>query len=259
MSLKLSAALRNMINQGTSLKQAMSNSVMKWYTGAQPLTADTAPSGTLACTISLASGALTREVLAVGSVALTGGASGSVNTLTVNGIEIMGSATNFNTSLIQTATDIVTKINNNPQNLLFTASNVAGTSATITLTAKPGLGALANWTVASTVTTITKTDTNLTGGVTSVNGLRWGSSAAGVLSKDTTQVWSGVAGATVTVGWFRFEAAVLDGLGTDVTESVMRIDGSIGIAGAELNMGSPAIVTGITQRVDSLSLTLPTD
>lgn len=259
MALKLSASLRNMINQGASLKQAMSNCVMKWYTGAQPATAETAPSGTLVCTISLASGALTREVLAVGSVALTGGASGSVNTLTVNGIEIMGTATNFNTSLVQTATDIVTKINNNPQNLLFTASNLAGTSATITLTAKPGLGALANWTVASTVTTITKTDTNLTGGVTAVNGLRWGSSAAGILTKDTTQVWSGVAAVTATAGWFRFEAAVLDGLGADVTESVIRLDGSIGISGAELNMGSPAIVGGVTQRVDSFTLTLPTD
>lgn len=259
MALKLSASLRNMINQGTSLKQAMSNCVMKWYSGAQPATAETAPSGTLLCTISLASGALTREVLAVGSVALTGGASGSLNTLTVNSIEIMGTATNFNTSLIQTATDIVTKINNNPQNLLFIASNVAGTSATITITAKPGLGALANWTVASTATTITKTDTNLTGGVTAVNGLRWGASAAGILSKDTTQVWSGVAGVAATAGWFRFEAAVLDGLGVDATESVLRLDGSIGISGAELNMGSPALVVGVTQRVDTFTLTLPTD
>lgn len=259
MALKLTAALRNMVNEGACLKQAMSNCVMKWYTGAQPATAETAPSGTLSCIFSNNSGALTREVLAVGSVALTGGASGSVNTLTVNGIEIMGTATNFNTSLIQTATDMVTKINNNPQNILIAASNAAGTSATVTLTAKPGLGALANWTVASTTTTITKTDTNLTGGVTAVNGLRWGDSAAGILAKDTTQVWSGVAIVSVTAGWFRFEAGVLDALGTDATESVLRIDGSIGISGAELNMGNPAIVAGVTQRVDSYSLTLPTD
>lgn len=259
MALKLTAALRNFINESGALKQGMANCVMKWYTGAQPATAESAPSGTLAVTLSNNSGALTREVLASGSCALTGGASGSLNTLTVNGIEIMGSATNFNTSLIQTATDIVTKINNNPQNLLFTASNAGGTSATITITARPGLGALANWTLASTATTITKTDTNLTGGVTAANALRWGDSAAGVLVKDPSQTWSGVAVQTVTVGWFRFEASVVDTLGADSTESVLRIDGSIGVSGAELNIGSPSITSGVTQRIDSFSLTLPTD
>lgn len=259
MALKLSAALRDACNEMGSLKNVMSNCVMKWYTGAQPATAETAPTGTLACVFSSASGALTREVLAVGSVALTGGASGSVNTLTVNSLEIMGSATNFNTSLIQTATDIVTKINNNPQNLLFVASNVLGTSATITLTARPGLGALANWTVASTTTTITKTDTNLTGGVTALNGLKWGDSVAGVLTKDPSQTWSGLALQTVSVGWFRIEAAVLDSFVTDATGVIMRIDGSIGISGAELNMGNPAIVTGVAQRIDNFSITLPTD
>lgn len=259
MALKLSAALRDACNEMGSLKNVMSNCVMKWYTGAQPATAETAPTGTLACVFSNASGALTREVLAAGSVALTGGASGSVNTLTVNSLEIMGSATNFNTSLVQTATDIVTKINNNPQNLLFVASNVLGTSATITLTARPGLGALANWTVASTTTTITKTDTNLTGGVTALNGLKWGDSVAGVLAKDPSQTWSGLALQTVSVGWFRIEAAVLDSFVTDATGVIMRIDGSIGISGAELNMGNPAIVTGVAQRIDNFSITLPTD
>ena len=260
MALKLSAALRNMINEGASLKQAMSNCVLKWYTGAQPATAEAAPTGTLACTFSDNSGALTREVLSVGSVALTGGGAGSVNTLTVNGIEIMGSVTNFNASLIQTATDIVTKINNNPKNLLFTASNALGTSATITIAAKPGLGSLANaWVVASTVTTITKTDTNMAGGVTALNGLTWGDSAAGTLSKHPTQVWSGLALQTVTVGWFRFEAAVADPLSTDAAEAILRIDGAIAVSGGEQNMGTPSIIAGVTQRLNDFSLTLPTD
>lgn len=260
MALKLSAALRNACNKTGSLKNVMSNCVMKWYTGAQPATAETAPPGTLAAIFSSGSAALTREVLAVGSVALTGGGSGSVNTLTVNSLEIMGSATNFNTSLIQTATDIVTKINNNSQNLLFTASNVGGTSATITLTANPGLGALPNaWAVVATPTTITVTNNNMAGGVTPLNGLKWADSVAGVLAKDPSQTWSGVALQTVSVGWFRIEAAVTDSLATDATGVIMRIDGSVGISGAELNMGNPAIVAGVTQRIDNFSLTLPTD
>jgi hypothetical protein len=256
MALRLSGKLRDDLMKGSGLAQAMSNCVLKVYTGAQPATAESAPTGALLCTYSNASGAVTREVLASGSVALTGGASGSVNTLTVGGIEIMGSATNFNTSLTQTAADIATKINNNPQNRLWDAANNG--TATVTITARPGLGALGNLTVASTVTTITKTDTNTTGGVTAVNGLNWGSVAGGILSSLATQVWSGVAGAGGTAGWFRIEAAVADAGGVDTTESVRRIDGAIGTSGAELNMGNTTITSGTTQTITSFALSLPT-
>lgn len=259
MAWRPSAALRNFMLEGGSMKKALSNCVLKVYTGSQPATAETAPTGTLLVTYSLASGALTREVLSAGSVALTGGGSGSVNTLTVNSIEIMGSATNFNTSLIQTATDIVTKINNNPKNYLFLASNVGGTSATITITALPGMGTLPNaWVVASTVTTITKTDSNMAGGVLAANCLNWGDSAAGVISKLSTETWSGVAVATGTAGWFRIEASVSDAGGTDVTESIIRVDGSVATSGAELNMTPTTITSAATQTISAFTVTLPT-
>src|SRR5690348_11578608 len=123
MAFRPSTALRNSLNTGGSMRSLMSNCVLKVYTGAQPANADAAPTGTLLVTFSKNGGSLTREVLATGSVALTGGGSGSINTLTVDSKEIMGSATSFNTSLIQTATDIVAKINSNPANLIWTASN----------------------------------------------------------------------------------------------------------------------------------------
>lgn len=257
MAWRPSKALRNHMMEFEDFKHTMSNCVIKWYTGSQPATPETAPSGTLLVTLSLASGALTREVLSAGSVDLTGGASGSVDTITVNSIEIMGSSTPFNTSLGQTATDVVTKINNNPKNLLFVAS-VSATDK-IDITAKPGLGTLPNtWVVASTVTTITKTDSNMAGGVLAVNGLNWGDSAVGILSKLSTQVWSGVAGNTGTAGWFRIEASVNDAGGTDSTESIFRADGTIATSGAEINMGSTSITTGLTYTLDTFTVTLPT-
>lgn len=259
MALRPSKALRNFLLEGGSLKQALSNCFIKVYTGAQPSTADAAPTGTLLCTVSLASGAPTREVLSTGSVALTGGASGSLNTLTVNSIEIMGSATNFNTSLIQTATDIVTKINNNPKNYLFIASNVGGTSATITLTAKPGMGSLPNgWVVASTATTITKTDTNMASGVSAANGLTWGDSAAGVLVKNPTETWSGVNAASGTAGWFRIEASVSDAGSLDSSEAVIRLDGAVSTSGAEMNLSTTVFTSGATFTLSGGSITLPT-
>lgn len=256
MSLRPSKALRNYLLEAGSLKHALSNCTIKIYTGAQPATAEAAPTGTLLCTVSLASGVMTREVLAVGSVALTGGGAGSVNTITWAGLEIMGSATNFNTSLAQTATDIVTKINNNPRNLFIDATLTS--TSTVTLTARRGLGALGSQTVASTTTTITKTDTNTTGGVTPVNMLTWGDSAAGVLVKLSTETWSGVNAAAGTAGWFRIESAVTDAGTLDSTESIVRMDGSISTSGADMNLGTTVFTSGATTTLSSGSITLPT-
>src|SRR5688572_30209971 len=119
MALRISKGLRNFLLVGGSLKHAFAGGKLLLYTGSQPADADAAVSGTLLNTYTDASGAHTAEVRSTGSVALTGGGSGSVDTLTVNSIEIMGSATAFNTSLAQTATDVCTKINNNPKNWLF--------------------------------------------------------------------------------------------------------------------------------------------
>lgn len=256
MALRLTAFLRDAMLKNGSLRNLLSNCVLRVYTGAQPATAEAAPTGTLLCTYSDAGAALTREVNSAGTVTLNTGAAGSVDTLTVNALEIMGSSTPFNTSLSQTATDVANKINFNPKNLLFIAS---ASGAVITITAKPGLGTLPNtWVVASTVTTITKTDVNMASGVNAANGLKWGDAITGILSKHPTQVWQGTAAATGTAGWCRFEAALSDAGGLDSTESIMRLDGAVATSGAELNMPSTSIVSAAVQTISSFSVTLPT-
>jgi len=255
MALRLSKGLRNFLNEGGSLKQAFAGGIIELYTGAQPATADDAISGSLLVTYTDASGAHTPGVQSVGSVELTGGGSGSVDTLTVNSIEIMGSSTPFNTTLAQTAQDIVNKINDNERNMLFTAS-LSGN--TVVITAKPGLGALPNgWAVVSATTTITKTDTNMAGGVYSANGLKFGDSANGALVKKTGQSWSGVATGTGTAGWFRMKGAVSDAGALDSSEVYHRLDGNVGTSGANLNLSSTSIVTSATQTLSTFTLTEP--
>lgn len=256
MALRLSAGLRNFLLEGGSLKQAFNGGKLLLYTGSQPTLATDAVSGTLLCTYTVSSGAHTAEVRATGSVALTGGGSGSVDTITLDGNEIMGSATAFNASLTQTAADICTKINNNPKNLLVVASNSGG--QTVTLTAKPGLGSIANgWVVASTVTTITKTDTNMASGVTAVNGLTFGDAAAGALVKNPSETWSGVAVASNTAGWFRLVGAVSDAGSADSSEVYHRLDGNVATSGANLNLSSTTITSGATQTLSTFSITVP--
>lgn len=258
MAFRLSTALRNAILQGRAMKYAMSNCVLKIYTGAQPATADAAPTGTLLVTFSQSAGALTREVLSTGSLTLSG-TSGSADTFTLNSIEIMGGSVASDGTVAGTATLVAAKINNNPKNTYVVASTT-GSSGVITLTALPGFGSLPNtWVPAGTGTTISfGTAVNMASGVTAVNGLQWGSTVAGVLSKLSTQTWTGTAVATGTAGWFRIEAAVSDAGALDSSAVVLRMDGAIASSGAELNLSSTSIVNTVLQTIDTFTITLPT-
>ena len=259
MALRYSIGARAFVMGQGSFKSAFQNGRIEIYTGSQPTSADAAVTGTLLCTVTAASGARTAEVSATGTVTLTGGASGSVNTLTVNSVEIMGAAVAFNTSLTQTAADMVTQINNNLSNVEYVASSVG---AVVTITAIPGTGTNPNgFVVASTVTTITKTDVNMSGGVAAVNGLAYGkagAATAGMISKLVTQVWSGVNGNTGTAGWYRAYGSVADAGGLDATGLTIREDGAIATSGAELNMSSTALTATATTTLSQWDRTLPT-
>jgi len=107
----------------------------------------------------------TPGAYATGTVTLTGGASGSVNSVTVDGVTITSGAVPFNVSLNQTATDLAADINAFVSTPEYTAS-AAGAVVTITATE---LSATPNgYVVATTLTTITATTANLSGGIDSV-------------------------------------------------------------------------------------------
>lgn len=256
MTIRQSTALRNYLLAGGGFRDALQGGKLKIYSGAQPADANAAPTGTLLVTITDASAAHTAEVRSLGSVDLTGGAGGSVDTITVNSIEIMGSSTPFNTSLAQTAADVAAKINQNTKNKLF--ESFVNATDVINIRARPGLGTLPNaWTVASTVTTITKTDTNMSGGVASVNGLNFNYSAAGSISKRTGQTWSGVVATGGTAGYFRFESPLADSGTTDTTESQYRLDGSVAVSGGDLNLTSTALAASATETLTTFTPTEP--
>jgi len=255
MALRLSTGLRNFLNRDGSLKRAFHGGVLKIYSGSQPSTADAAATGTLLATITAASGAHTDEVRATGSVELTGGSSGSVDDVTVDGVSIIDNVVPFNTSLAQTASDLADEINASLSTPEYTAS---ASGAVVTIEAGPGTGSGPNtFAVVSSTTTLTKTDTNMASGVDAVNGLKFGESVAGLLSKLSSQTWSGVAVASGTAGWFRFYAAEADAGAADTEADKLRIDGAISTSGAQMTMANTSITSGATQTVSSFGLTLP--
>lgn len=269
MALRISDALRNFIASGGSIRQALNGGKIEYRTGTQPASANDAVSGTLLVTFTESSGAHTEEVQPLGIVTLgqTGAGTGSVDTFTVNSLEIMGGAVASLATIDLTAAAVVRKINNNPKNLLFKASNVAGV---ITITGKPGLGALYNGkamtcgvTAGSNTVTSAITSTTFgsgtgggTAGVDAVNGLTWEVAASGAVVKNTDETWSGVAVADGTATWYRRYAAIADAGAADSAALYIRQDGSIAASGAQIN-GATAIVTGATQTISSATLTEP--
>lgn len=267
MTLKFSDALVNHVAQTGSYKSAMDNGTIELYSGAQPSDANQAVSGNLLATITVGSGAKTNEVKATGVLTISGTTSGSIDTLTLMGIDILGGAVTHTGSHTTTAAAVALKVNRNPANTLVVATNVLGV---ITLTARPGMGTTLNsgaLTFTSTTCTTAVTSTTFgsgTGGsvagVAAANGLRLDYDAdKGTVNKDASQTWSGVAtgAGTQTAGWFRYKSSVVDAGALDSSAAFLRMDGNVATSGGDLNLTSTAVANGATQTVSSFAFTVP--
>lgn len=118
-----------------------------------------------------------------GSVTLNSGASGSVDGITVNGVQIMSGAVIFNVDLPTTATDVAANITANTSAPNYTAiaiGDVIEITSVIQGTSTNGFA------VVSTVTTITKTDVNLSGG--KENTFKWSTDDGGTYIAENVEI-----------------------------------------------------------------------
>jgi hypothetical protein len=76
---------------------------------------------------------------------------------------------------------------------------------------------------------------------------------SGVLSK-AADIWSGVASATATVSHFRLVVNTDTGV---LSTTEIRMQGTVGTSGADLNMSSVSLQSGATQTIDTFNLTMP--
>lgn len=256
MTVRLSTGARNGMAGRMGFAALFNRGYINVYTGAQPASADAAATGTLLGTFTASSGALTKETRATGSIQLTGGASGSVNTVTVGGLNIIpDGAVAFNTSLNQTASDLCDAINRNG---MFEATV---STDTVTIKGRPGTG-VTTAAVSSTLTTITASYVNMgsgVAGVAPVNGLILGVEASGVIAKPSSQVWSFTGVAAGTAGWARYYSS--DGGDTGILVSgapwYPRMDGSCGVGSGDFQLSTLAITVGLPVTLDTFSWTQP--
>lgn len=78
---------------------------------------------------------------------------------------------------------------------------------------------------------------------------------AGVLSKASAETWQGTNAATGTASFFRWAESGGSPASASTTEK--RIQGTIGVAGADLNLSSVSLASGAVQTVDFFNVTLP--
>lgn len=80
-------------------------------------------------------------------------------------------------------------------------------------------------------------------------------SVGGVLSKSSSEIWSGVNAAGGTATHYRFVGSADTGA---LSTTEPRIQGGAALLAGDLNLSSLALVSGATQTIDSYVIALPT-
>lgn len=250
MTLRLSTGARNGLAGNGGFATLFNRGSINIYSGAQPATADAAVTGTLLGTVTLASGALTQETQATGTITITGGST-SILTATVGTFNIIPDGpVPYNASVGQTASDLCDAINRND----YYTATVSG--AVVTIKPSPGTGAAHNAYVVATTGSVTASYANMSGGVSPVNGLTFAPAAGGSVSKSGVWSFNGVAAGTA--GWFRLIGSVADaGALISAAPYLPRIDGSVAVSGADLNLSNITIAVSAPNTIDTFTLTIP--
>lgn len=256
MTIRISTGARNALTGSLGLAGVFNKGSINIYSGTQPTSADAAVTGTLLGTVTISSGALTQEVRATGTVTITAAAGGSIDTITVGGLNIIpdGAVTATAGDTTATALSLCNAINRNGIMEASASTNV------VTLKGRPGTG-VTTAAVSGTLTTVTATYANMgtpQPGTAPINGLSFDVPVAGVIAKPASAVWSFEGVAAGTAGWFRLVASAADaGALIAAAPYLARLDGSIATSGADLNLSNITIAVNAPTTVDSFTVTAP--
>ena len=88
---------------------------------------------------------------------------------------------------------------------------------------------------------------------TATNGLTFAAASGGAVSK--SGIWSMAGIAAGTAGWFRLKANALDD--NTLSTTLPRLDGSIAVSGADMNLSNISIAIGAPTTIDSFTWTQP--
>jgi hypothetical protein len=254
MTVRLSTGARNGKAGVFGFQGMFNQGYIKVFSGSQPVGADAAETGTLLGTFTRSSGALTKETRATGTITITGATGGTINNITVGGLNIIpdGAITVSGDTTSTLAAKLADAINRNG----IMEASVSG--AVVTVRGRPGTG-VTTAAVTGSLTTATASYANMSGGVAPVNGLILTPPGAGAVSRPTDQVWSMVGIAAGTAGWARLYSSDTADTGALLTAAPWypRMDGNCGVGTGDFRMSATAITVGLPVSLDSFSWTQP--
>ncbi len=256
MTIRLSTGARNGLAGPLGFGGMFNQGYMEVYSGSQPASADAAVTGTKLGIITKDAGALTKETRAAGSVTITGAAGGSINSITVGGLNIIpdGAITVSGDTTSTLAAKLAVAINRNG----IMQATVSG--AIVTITGRPGTG-VTTAAVAGSLTTVTASYVAMgtaVAGVAPVNGLLLLPPDAGVISK-STYVWKFIGLAAGTAGWFRYFGSNTNDTGALLTGEPWypRMDGTCGVGSGDAQLSNLAVSLNSPHTVDTFTWTQP--
>ena len=85
-------------------------------------------------------------------------------------------------------------------------------------------------------------------------GLTFGAPAAGQVTKNTGEVWSGTVTASGTATFFRMEPSADAGA---YSPTAVRVQGTVGLDGADMNFGNTSLVAGNIRQINYFVLSIP--
>ncbi len=257
---RYSTGLVQKMAQRASIKEALHDGVIKIYSGAQPASADAAPTGTLLAIITLASGSFTEGTPSTAQVDKITVSAATQNNQTYR-IDIDPGPSEYASEQHSYTSDASATIDEIGQGLadvinrdsVVCRATFEETLNIILITANfPGL--------VHTTTLGLNPDTDLvlaaaqTANVR-INGLAWGLATGGVLVKEADNAWSGLVLADGTAGWFRVQANAVDD--DSLSTTLIRADGVCGLSNSDMDFTNLNLVTDTTVTVTTFSITIP--
>lgn len=253
MALRYSTGYRNGLLQGGSFRELFENGVLRLFTGSQPPSADNGATGTLLCVISRNGALFSASVLSdrqVDRVNVTAGTATEEYTVSINGKSYTYTmrAGDDAFAIAKGLAALVRKsplVNampwtNGGANGVMIEAKVAGESYSVEV----------NTTASAGIITTSNVWAN-----SRLNGLNFGLASNGIIGKESGNAWQGYAITGGLAGWFRLSDN--DDNYMVNSESACRIDGSVGVAGADLIVGTATLVQNGLVTIDSANFRNP--
>ena len=240
----------NAVRGAVSALYSLNGGYIGIYSGAQPVSADAAATGTLLMRITESSGdfvagsyqksnasgiCLSQTPVAAGALTINGTTGG---TLELGSYVTITGTGNESAKIFR-----VTGTGNDDEAVVEYLQGLNNTTVSTKNTFKTVTEVYCSAATAAAITV----------GYGKTNGLFLALAANGAITKQAAQEWSGLGIATGTAGWFRFYGSSTDAGGISTT--LPRIDGRIATSGAELNLSNTSVVVGASQTITAFSIT----